>query len=202
MLLLTHNRPLAVAMVYHPLMAKHEGGQGAGVEAGTRLLRRAILCAEQGSPVRADAAFELWLLTRRHKDTSEECEALLHLASSLGHNPARFGMHRPRSRDREPDDFRVSSDFAAVQHLLVGALEAVPLSPAAAAVCCNPRCGRWGVRAREVRRREQAGLCGLAGPPGLPRCQGMHGGHCKTRYCSRFCQALHWPQHRHECSMP
>ena len=144
---------------------------------------------------RADAAFELWLLTRRLPESVDRCESLLRLASAAGHNPARFGMHRTRSRDREPDDFRVSVDYEATMACLAGSLDKTPTCPLATSQCRNPGCGRWGVRAR-------ARLIGLAGPPGLPRCQGLHGGHCKARYCSRFCQAIHWPEHRKECSMP
>jgi hypothetical protein len=66
-------------------------------------------------------------------------------------------------------------------------------------VCRNPGCGRWGVRAREVRRRFDEGLPALGAPPSLPRCQGVAGASCHTRYCSRYCQAMHWPKHRAEC---
>jgi len=181
---------LGLIRVYHPLS---EGGPGAGLESGIKLLRRAV---DIGSvSVRADAAFELWLLTRRLPDSLGHGEALLKLASSSGHNPARFGMHRTSSRDREPEDFNVSVDLAATMCCLSDSLEANPTCPLTTSQCSNPGCGRWGVRAR-------ARLTGLVGPPGLPRCQGLHGGHCKTRYCSRFCQAIHWPEHRKECSLP
>ena len=163
-----------------------EGGPGAGLEGGIKLLRRAV---DIGSvSVRADAAFELWLLTRRLPDSPGHGEALLKLACSSGHNPARFGMHRTSSRDREPEDFNVSVDLAATMCCLSDSLEANPTCPLTTSQCSNPGCGRWGVRAR-------ARLTGLVGPPGLPRCQGLHGGHCKTRYCSRFCQAIHWPEY-------
>ena len=185
---------LGVMKVYHPALINGATDQGpVWVEEGKSLLSRAIEL-DDGS-VRADAAFELWLLTRRLPGSNERCETLLQIASAAGHNPARFGMHRPRSQSREPNDFRVSDDFAAAQELLVCALVRDPPCPSTTSKCRNPNCGRWGVRAR-------ARLHGLSGPPALPRCQGVHGGHCKTRYCSRFCQAIHWPEHRKECSLP
>lgn len=163
------------------------------VEEGKALLRRAMEL-DTGS-IRADAAFELWLLTRRQPDASERCESLLSIASREGHNPARFSMHRPHSNGGEPNDFRVSDDFAAAQDLLVSALLLHPTCLQTTFKCRNPKCGRWGMRKR-------ARQPGLAGPPALSRCEGLHGAHCYTRYCSRFCQLIHWPEHRKECSLP
>ena len=102
---------------------------------------------------------------------------------------------------RRPSDFDTTSDYDAAQLLLVSAFEEAPLDSSRFSVCRNPACGRWGVRAREVRRRSDEGFPALQAPPGLPRCQGMHGMHCRTRYCSRYCQSLHWPEHRKECSL-
>jgi hypothetical protein len=187
---------LGIAKVYHPIL--HSSGFK-GVEEGTALLRRAMVLGEP--EVRADAAFELWLLTRRHPHPIDSSESLLQTAIAEGHNPALFSVHRPRERQRELDCFRVSGQFAAMQEFLVAALQATPTCPLSTSRCCNPGCGRWGVRAREVRRLQEAGFDGALGPPGLPRCQGLHGSRCRTRYCSRFCQAMHWPEHRKECSI-
>ncbi|KXJ84583.1 hypothetical protein Micbo1qcDRAFT_170129 [Microdochium bolleyi] len=44
---------------------------------------------------------------------------------------------------------------------------------------------------------EQDVVCSNCGQSGtsLPRC-----GRCRTLYCSRDCQAQHWPQYKRECS--
>ena len=180
---------LGVALSYHPAASMGD------IELGREQLLRAIELAD--SSLRADAAFECWLLMRRLPDshTSPVCsESLLELAASLGHSAARFGKPRPRKRDREADDFRVSTEYAVMQRFLVRALKLHSLDPQRASICHNPSCGRWGVRAR-------ARVHGVLGPPALPRCQGLTGGHCRARYCSRFCQAIHWKEHRKVCSL-
>lgn len=207
------NYRLGVALSYHPTADVTDN------EHGRMLLR--TLASQQSAPasLRADAAFECWLLTRRLPEPASPSsddgrlsailgggglftqgdlfsgESLLDLAASLGHNPARFGKHRPRTRDREPTDFRVSSEYAIMQDCLRRARDLHAPNTATASMCKSPSCGRWGVRAR-------ARANGIMGPPALPRCQGMMPGHCRARYCSRFCQAMDWPVHRLTCSLP
>lgn len=188
---------LGMAYAYHPRPTEE---RRAPLEDSAALLRRTM---EVGNTViAADAAYELWLLTRRLPTAAASSEELLNWAAAAGQNPARFAAHRARSSSRRPSDFAVSVDFAAAQRFLVAAFDEHPRDVTRFSVCRNPNCGRWGVRAREVRRRTDLGFPALQAPPGLPRCQGMHGMHCRTRYCSRFCQALHWPEHRRECSQP
>ena len=154
------------------------GAAGAGRGAG----------AATSAGIDADAAYELWLLTRRLPAAAASSESLLTFAAANGHSPARFAAHRSRSSAKRPGDFVTSAEFATAQSFLVEAFKEAPLDSARFSVCRNPACGRWGVRAREVRRRSDAGFPALQAPPGLPRCQGMHGQHCRTRYCSRYCQ--------------
>ena len=160
------NYRLGVALSYHPTADVTDN------EHGRMLLR--TLASQQSAPasLRADAAFECWLLTRRLPEPASPSsddgrlsailgggglftrgdlfsgESLLDLAASLGHNPARFGKHRPRTRDREPTDFRVSSEYAIMQDCLRRARDLHAPNTATASMCKSPSCGRWGVRAR------------------------------------------------------
>ena len=187
---------LGLAYAYHPRPTQE---RPAPLRDSAAMLNRAI---ELGSTtIAADAAYELWLLTRR-LPTPTSSDHLLHFAADSGSRPARFAANRTRSSMRRPGDFHVSVEFAVMQRFLVAAFEGAPLDTACFSVCRNPTCGRWGVRAREVRRQAELGLPAQQAPPGLPRCQGLHGKHCRTRYCSRFCQAQHWPEHMRECSRP
>ena len=170
---------LALAYAYHPRPTEE---RATPLEDSAALLRRAMSVGE--TDIKADAAFELWLLTRRQPTSAanpNSSEDLLAFAASAGHSPARFAAHRSRSSNRRPGDFSTSPHFAAAQSFLVAAFDDAPLDAARFSICRNPSCGRWGVRAREVRRRAEAGCAPLQAPPGLPRCQGMHGMHCRTR---------------------
>lgn len=207
---------LGLAFAYHPQEPRHP------LADALKLLHRALELGDEET--RADTAYELWLLTRRlaqpgsaHSPgaasagssssssddaplyTPEDVEGFLEVALASDHRPARFAAHRSRSRRAVPGDFDVSRHFQAAQLFLVAAQADEPLTASRFSVCQNPLCGRWGVRAREVRRRCAQELPALQAPPGLPRCQGIFGLHCRTRYCSRYCQALDWPTHREEC---
>ena len=179
---------LAMAFAYHP----HESQRS--LEDSISLLERAITVGDDET--RADAAYELWLLKRRSMD---DAHRYLVQAVVADHRPARFAAHRSRSSARRPGDFNVSRQYEAAQLFLLAAQSDVPLMTSRFSVCQNPACGRWGVRAREVRRRYDKDLPQLEAPPGLPRCQGIFGMLCRTRYCSRYCQAVDWPKHREEC---
>ena len=191
---------LGVALSYHPTARLCDNQEGHGI------LRRLARRQDTPSSLRADAAFECWLLTRRLPDPEsavcpDDCgraaggDWLLELAISLGHSAACFGQQNVCSHERESQpDFRVSTEHAVMQTSLRGALQLHVPNPATTSVCRSPHCGRWGVRAR-------ARACGVQGPPALPRCQGMMAGDYRARYCSRFCQALDWPEHRLTCSM-
>ena len=179
---------LAMAYAYHPQEVQRS------LDSSLRLLERALELGDE--EMRADAAYELWLLKRR---TSDDVQLYLTQAVVANHRPARFAAHRSRSSTRRPGDFTVSQQYQAAQLFLVAAQSGEPLMASRFSVCQNPACGRWGIRAREVRRRSDQELPPLEAPPGLPRCQGIFGMHCRTRYCSRYCQALDWPTHREEC---
>lgn len=189
---------LAMGWAFHPRSLRE---RSAPMEDALHLLRRAMEL-DVAPSLRADAAYELWLLTRRRTDLSEYSAHLLALATASGNVPARFAAHRTHPEIRRPATFETSPEYQAVQTFLVAAaFDASPMDPAHVAYCRNPGCGRWGVRAREVRRRADGGLPVLHAPPSLPRCQGVAGASCRTRYCSRYCQAIHWPTHRAECGM-
>ena len=73
--------------------------------------------------IRADAAYELWLLTRRMPALADDAEGLLMGAVNEGHVPARFAAHRSRSGVRRPSNFATSPHFVAAQAFLVAAHE-------------------------------------------------------------------------------
>ena len=113
---------LALGCAYHPRsMAERE----APLEDAIRLLRRALVVGDEET--RADAAYELWLLTRRMPGLDDSAEALLAKAATDGHSPARFAAHRSRSSVRRPGDFATSVQFEAAQAFLVAAFGDAPL---------------------------------------------------------------------------
>lgn len=174
---------LGVALSYYPTANQQDNEQGRVV------LRRLAQSADAPDSLRADAAFECWLLMRRLPEQAASCDDLLELAVSLGHTGGRLGAfkHKSKTGCKSQTDFSVSADCAAMQSFLCSALCLHPPNPQTASVCRNPSCGRWGVRAR-------ARANGIVGPPALPRCQGLQGGHCRAR-----CTPTHPPTHLHDC---
>ena len=80
---------LGIAYAYHPRPTKE---RPTPLEDSTALLRR---CMEVGDKsIAADAAYELWLLTRRIPASAASSEELLSFAAGTGHSPARFAAHR------------------------------------------------------------------------------------------------------------
>ena len=158
---------LAMGWAFHPRSLRE---RSAPMEDALHLLRRAMEL-DVAPSLRADAAYELWLLTRRRTDLSEYSAHLLALATASGNVPARFAAHRTHPEIRRPATFETSPEYQAVQTFLVAAaFDASPMDPAHVAYCRNPGCGRWGVRARgaPASRRGTSGPSRPTFPAALP----------------------------------
>ena len=76
---------LGLAYAYHPRPTEE---RSLPLEDSAALLRRAMEVGD--TAIAADAAYELWLLTRRLPASAKSSEELLAFAASAGHSPARF----------------------------------------------------------------------------------------------------------------
>jgi hypothetical protein len=130
---------LAMGCAYHP-RSLHD--RASPLEEAMRLLRRAISIGEES--IRADAAYELWLLTRRLPNLADDPEDLLTLAIATGSIPARFAAHRSRNGVRRPVHFTISPEYHAAQEFLVAALDEVPFDPVRFSVSMRRTCRSGG----------------------------------------------------------
>jgi hypothetical protein len=191
-------------------------------EEGLQLLRRA---AVEGSPVRAEASYELWVGGGAKRDAKTQRQQHLQDALAANHagaicaeNLSAFRTHVGKLDLRMPfsrvalgdvlSDAARTACASAKSHYDRDLSTASILSGGTGLVeanvpCTNSDCHRWFLmrgKSWDERRRLALGLEPgaqlLPGPPRMGKCSGC----LSARYCSRLCQVTDWSLHKASCS--